>query len=51
MELLHDLPFVGQDESRDRDTYTHPREAIESLRVVSDQSERGVALIHEKSGR
>ena len=34
----------------DRDKYKHARETLQSLRVVNDQAERGIALIQEYSG-
>ena len=50
MDLPHDFPDVDPDVWHDRDGYKQAREALQSLKVVNDQAERGVALIQEYSG-
>jgi len=47
MDLPHDFLDVDPDVWHDRDDYKHARETLQSLRVVNDQAERGVALIQE----
>jgi len=50
MDLPHDFLDVDPDVWHDRDDYKHARETLQSLSVVNDQAERGVALIQEYSG-
>jgi len=49
MDLPHYILDVDPDVWHDRDDYKHARETLQSLRVVNDQAERGVALIQDYS--
>jgi hypothetical protein len=50
LELPHGFFEVDPDLWQDRDDFTQVCNAVESLKVVNDQAERGVALIQEYSG-
>jgi hypothetical protein len=50
MELPNGFLAVDPDLWEDRDDYKQAAETVESLKVVNDHAERGVALIQEYSG-
>jgi len=50
MELPDGFLAVDPDLWEDRDDYNQAAEAVESLKVVNDHTERGVALLQEYSG-
>ena len=50
LELPHGFLAVDPDLWEDRDDYKQAAETVESLNVVNDHAERGVAIIKENSG-